>query len=262
MFYNSSLDDSHRFKDSDEDSSLKLSGLDKDEARLESRPSVVSQEFKTTHTLDIPVSTNFNSKYRYILFNEMIKYLYTYLSSSLLIKRNYFESLVTKTNDLSTFYSATHTKKKMLHSKNLEISLELLDYKERIDKINAQIKDKQSTLASQIQEMKEYEQEKKQGKGAGQGKYRGFMSSTADINFTEKAIKDLEEELSRLILRHDEIKQSLGSLEEIISDTEISNVRSAQILNSITDNAQIAKTKLESVKKRIKNLLGDSIILA
>ena len=164
-----------------------------------------------------------------------------------------------------TFTLRLITVNKELHNKNLEITLKLIDYQERMAKIESQIKDKENTLKSQRQELAEHD-ENKDDDNSGGNRYRGFMSNRSDIelaiNFTQKAIVELKEELFRLNQHHNEIKLNLGGLEEVISDIEISNVRSAQIINSIIDNADVAKNELESVKKRIKNVLGDSILLA
>ena len=48
----------------------------------------------------------------------------------------------------------------------------------------------------------------------------------------------------------------------MISSTEISNVRSAQIINSITEISATAQIKLEKTQERIKNILGDCILLS
>lgn len=262
FFYQNSSIDGSVLGESDDDSSFKLSNERQSDKKIDTIANNISNNMKKIHTLDIPVSTDFNSKYRYILFNEMISYLYEFLSSSLLVIRNYYESLVLKTNDLSNFYSTTHSRKKDLHNRNLNITLQLMEYKDRISKVNTHIKDKQNTLKSQLMELAEHDETNT----GGNQKQRGFMSNKSDIelaiNFTQKAIADLENELKRLNQSHNEIKVNLGSLEEVISDTEISNVRSAQILNSIIDHADVAKKKLDSVKKRIKNILGDSILLA
>ena len=267
LFYQNSSVDGAISNDSDDESSFKNSNLDQSEKQLDSIMNAINQNLKKVHTLDIPVTTSYNSKYRFILFNEMVTYLYDFLSSSLMVKRNYYESLVLKTNDLSNFYSTTHNRKKELHNKNLEITLQLIDYQDRMAKVENQIKDKENTLKSQRQELAEHdEKDEDDNNNSGGNRYRGFMSNRSDIelaiNFTQKAIVELKEELLRLNQHHDEIKLNLGGLENVISDTEISNVRSAQILNSIIDNADIAKKELESVKKRIKNVLGDSILLA
>ena len=54
----------------------------------------------------------------------------------------------------------------------------------------------------------------------------------------------------------------MDDLGHVISKTEISNVRSAQIINSITEISETAKIKLEKTQERVKNILGDCILLS
>ena len=86
-----------------------------EDMKLESYSDIMLSKFKRSIQFNIPISPNFNSKY--IIFHEMIRFLHDFLSTSLMIRRNYYESLVTKTNDLIEFYSSTVVKKKDLHSK-------------------------------------------------------------------------------------------------------------------------------------------------
>lgn len=76
-----------------------------------------------------------------------------------------------------------------------------------------------------------------------------------------KRKSECEERRSQLTDKLQDCKRKLESLGSVISTTEVSNVRSAQIMNSITDNASMAKIKLAKTQERITNMLGDSILL-
>jgi hypothetical protein len=52
------------------------------------------------------------------------------------------------------------------------------------------------------------------------------------------------------------------SMSKRIEETEISHVRTEQIIASVLQNATRAEKKLEKIKNRLKNLLGDSLLLA
>lgn len=51
-------------------------------------------------------------------------------------------------------------------------------------------------------------------------------------------------------------------MSSVISSTEISNVRSAQIINSITSISSTAAEKLDHTEERLERILGDSIIMS
>lgn len=74
-----------------------------------------------------------------------------------MIRNNYYESLVEKTNDLSEFYSSTVVKKKDLHSKNHDITVLLLDYQDQIKKIDSQLEDIEASINNNLQRRKTQE---------------------------------------------------------------------------------------------------------
>jgi hypothetical protein len=96
---------------------------------------------------------------------------------------------------------------------------------------------------------------------------RTTMNATLDkihdlmpqTNEVENSLKAKKEELLQKLAGN---KGMLKDLDGVISTTEISNVRSAQIINSITDISATAKAKLEKTQERVNNILGDCIQLA
>lgn len=72
---------------------------------------------------DIPVTTDFNSRYRYVLFLELMRFLYDFLSATLLVKRNYYQTFVKKSEDLQEFYENVNVQKKDLHLQNEDLVL-------------------------------------------------------------------------------------------------------------------------------------------
>jgi hypothetical protein len=362
-----------------------------EDMKLEVIAGLICKGIKISPHLDIPVSINYNSKF--IILHEMIKFLQDFLSTSLLIKNNYYESLVEKTNDLSQFYKSSVVKKKDLHSKNYKITVEMLDYQDQIDKIDSQLEDIQASINNNLQRRKQQEELEKElskvvyEKDKRINKIVGFIEQTtgADYEFilsntkygtqedylikalgqivnenisgfrsrqeleilfmnsnhlsktlmskkdreqdedvfdnlkqfiikysasdfadrpllknlykylleiyrklnlrnsmasTFKKINDIklqtgelevaiykrktecEEKRDSLLQKFTGLKELLTDLESEISTTEISNVRSAQIINSITEISETAKLKLERTQERVKNILGDCIILA
>lgn len=84
--------------------------------------------------------------------------MHDFLSTSLMIRNNYYESLVEKTNDLSEFYESTIIRKKDLHSKNHTVTVEMLDYQDQINKVECQLEDIQASINSNIQRRKQQEE--------------------------------------------------------------------------------------------------------
>ena len=78
----------------------------------------------------------------------------------------------------------------------------------------------------------------------------------------EKRKRECIETKEDLIKKHEECKALLEDLGHVISSTEISNVRSAQIINSITNISATARIKLEKTQERVRNILGDCILLS
>jgi len=134
---------------------LLAGSIPSEDMRLESIAGIISKGVKLTPKLDIAVTTNYNSKF--IIFHEMVKYLHDFLSTSLMIRKNYYESLVEKTDDLSDFYATTVVKKKDLHSKNYEMTIRMLDYKEQLEKIESQLEDIEVAINSNQEKKKTQE---------------------------------------------------------------------------------------------------------
>jgi hypothetical protein len=118
---------------------LQAGTIPSEDMKLETIAGLVWKGVKLNPKLEVAVSINFNSKF--VVFHEMIKFLHDFLSTSLMIRNNYYDSLVEKIKDLSEFYSATVTRKKDLHFKSHELTLKMLDYKDQIDKIDLQLED-------------------------------------------------------------------------------------------------------------------------
>lgn len=156
-FYESDTKNAGSFRydaDSDNDQEVRINSISPDDMKLEGLSDIVLKNFRRSIQLDIPVSPNFNSKF--IIFHEMMRFLHDFLSTSLMIRRNYYESLVSKTNDLSEFYSSTVVKKKTLHSENYEITIEMLSIKSSIEKTEAQIQDKATTVTRRLEEINDH----------------------------------------------------------------------------------------------------------
>ena len=82
------------------------------------------------------------------------------------------------------------------------------------------------------------------------------------VNFTEKRKQEMDSELEILKAKYAQAKSKISNLETSISDVEISHVRSAQVINSTTEIAEQTRAKLSNTQERMKNILGDWIMLA
>lgn len=94
-------------------------------------------------------------------------------------------------------------------------------------------------------------------------KVADMKTQTGELeNILEKRKAEWEENKELLTQKYLDWKEQISDLGTVISSTEISNVRSAQIINSITEIAKSAKKKLAKNQERLKNILGDWVILA
>jgi hypothetical protein len=135
---------------------LPASLIPNEDMKFEFVAGMICKGIKESPHLSVPVSTNFNSKF--ILVHEVIKFLHDYLSTSLMIRHNYYESLVQKTDDLSQFYQSTVSRKKDLHSQNHDITVQMLDYQDQISKIDSQLEDIEASIANNQQKIKQQEE--------------------------------------------------------------------------------------------------------
>lgn len=53
---------------------------------------------------NIPVEIGVNYKTRYVIFLELFRFLYDFLSMNLVIKRNYLETFLRKTSEFKDFF--------------------------------------------------------------------------------------------------------------------------------------------------------------
>ena len=70
------------------------------------------------------------------------------------------------------------------------------------------------------------------------------------------------EEIEVLSGRFQVLKEQEQALGKNIENTEISHVRTEQIIKSINENSDRSKKKLVKIRDRLRHLLGDSIVLA
>jgi len=94
-------------------------------------------------------------------------------------------------------------------------------------------------------------------------KIETLKTQAGELEITiEKRMEESLKNKEKLFGKYEEWKAILDDLGHVISKTEISNVRSAQIINSITEISETAKIKLEKTQERVKNILGDCILLS
>lgn len=87
------------------------------------------------------------------------------------------------------------------------------------------------------------------------------QTAEAEISIDKRQTETLAQK-ETLTKELENCKALLNDLSGVISSTEISNVRSAQIISSITTISSTAATKLDHTRSRIRTILGDTILLS
>ena len=79
---------------------------------------------------------NLVKKARYIMYLEVFRFLYDFLSLNLSIRQNYYDTFITKTTQFSSFFDEINAKKKDLHGASNNINYKITMIQDKINKIN------------------------------------------------------------------------------------------------------------------------------
>ena len=85
-------------------------------------------------------------KSRFIMYLEVFRFLYDFLSLNLSIRKNYYETFINKTFQFNSFFDEINCKKKDLHFASETVNYKTTRIQEKIYKINKNIKDKKAAI--------------------------------------------------------------------------------------------------------------------
>ena len=96
-------------------------------------------------------------KARYIMFLEVFRFLYDFLSLNLSIRRNYYETFINKTRQFNSFFDEINSKKKDLHFASNTINYKMTMIQDKINRINKSVLDKKMTIQKRKAEIEDLE---------------------------------------------------------------------------------------------------------
>lgn len=96
-------------------------------------------------------------KSRFVMYLEVYRFLYDFLSLNLSIRKNYFETFINKTRQFSAFFEDIHAKKSDLHQAASSINYKMTTIQDRINRINKAIRDKRETILKRKAEIDDQE---------------------------------------------------------------------------------------------------------
>ena len=96
-------------------------------------------------------------KTKYVMFLEVFRFLYDFLSLNLSIRKNYYQTFLNKTKQFNSFFEEINSKKKDLHSAANNINFKLTMIQDKIDRINKSVQDKRLTIAKRRDEIDDLE---------------------------------------------------------------------------------------------------------
>ena len=96
-------------------------------------------------------------KSRFIMFLEVFKFLHDFLSLNLSIRKNYYETFITKTRQFSAFFEEIHSKKADLHQAASNMNFKLAKIQDKINRIKRAVCDKRETILKRRAEIDDLE---------------------------------------------------------------------------------------------------------
>jgi hypothetical protein len=96
-------------------------------------------------------------KARYIMYLEVFRFLYDFLSLNLSIRKNYYETFINKTRQFNSFFDEINSKKKDLHFASNTINYKMTMIQDKINRINKSVLDKKMTIQKRKAEIEDLE---------------------------------------------------------------------------------------------------------
>lgn len=100
---------------------------------------------------------NVAMKTRFIMYLEVFRFLFDFLSLNLSIRKNYYETFINKTRQFSSFFEEINSKKKDLHLASNNINYKMTMIQDKINRINKSVLDKRMTITSRKAEIDDLE---------------------------------------------------------------------------------------------------------
>lgn len=96
-------------------------------------------------------------KARYIMYLEVFRFLYDFLSLNLSIRRSYYETFINKTRQFNSFFDEINSKKKDLHFASNNINYKTTMIQDKINRITKSVQDKKMTISKREAEIQDLE---------------------------------------------------------------------------------------------------------
>jgi len=96
-------------------------------------------------------------KAKFIMYLEVFRFLYDFLSLNLSIRKNYYETFINKTRQFSSFFDEINSKKKDLHFASNNINYKMTMIQDKINRINKSVLDKKTTIEKRKAEIDDLE---------------------------------------------------------------------------------------------------------
>jgi uncharacterized protein YlxW (UPF0749 family) len=106
---------------------------------------------------NLPAELTAMMKSRFVMYLEVFRFLYDFLSLNLSIRKNYYETFINKTRQFSAFFEEIHSKKADLHQAANNINYKMTTIQDRINRINKAVKDKRETILKRRAEIDDLE---------------------------------------------------------------------------------------------------------
>ncbi len=99
-----------------------------------------------TYNYSLALPTSALSLSRFVSYLELFRYLYDYLSLSLLVRRNYYEAFLRKASEFTQFFRDIKVRKKELGGEGMDIGMRVAALKDKLAKVKASIEEKDSVV--------------------------------------------------------------------------------------------------------------------
>mmetsp|Transcript_29871 Transcript_29871/g.45660 ORF Transcript_29871/g.45660 Transcript_29871/m.45660 type:complete len:171 (+) Transcript_29871:691-1203(+) len=106
---------------------------------------------------NLPTELTSVMKAKFIMYLEVFRFLYDFLSLNLSIRKNYYDTFIRKTQQFDKFFEEINSKKKDLHFASNNINYKMTMIQDKINRINKSVQDKKSTISKRKSEIEDLE---------------------------------------------------------------------------------------------------------
>ena len=83
---------------------------------------------------------------RFVSFLELFRYLFDYLSLSLLVRRHYYEAFLRKAGEFQHFFKEIKVRKKVLGGEGIEGAMQVAALKDKLNKVRLGIEEREEVV--------------------------------------------------------------------------------------------------------------------